>query len=154
MMHVYVVASKDGAVKVGVSSFPKCRLRQVKYEGYRSCYLYHVTAPHPKARRIETITHELLSAFRLRGEWFNVQPDIAAKAVYQAIEMVESGILSPFGGNTERVRRYKDRQDNAGLARISVRIPIELEPELRRIVSGWMTDKEKREGRGDHGSAD
>lgn len=40
----------------------------------------------PNARAVEAETHRLLDANRGRGEWFDVPPDIAIDAVYEAKE--------------------------------------------------------------------
>jgi hypothetical protein len=73
--------------KVGISAQPRARRGNVA-----NSIIHCMTEATEDARRIERAAHVLLDAHWAGGEWFNVVPDVAQKAVAKASEMVTGSI--------------------------------------------------------------
>lgn len=85
MSSVYIVgASAEGPVKIGSSANPKSRLMGIQ-NGHPLRLSVLDSRGHDDAKRIETLTHRLLKAHRLVGEWFAVNLDAARQAIEGAI---------------------------------------------------------------------
>lgn len=85
--YVYVFAQDDGrAVKVGIAFDPWRRLRQV--QGGNPCAVKMHSQHGPMSREIaaqvEYRAHQLLSEYRLKGEWFSCPAVLAEDAVTDA----------------------------------------------------------------------
>lgn len=72
---VYLIAETGDApmVKIGVAINPKSRLDQLQTGNPRKLILHRQYGCPTKsmAHDLERISHEKLSSFRLKGEWFN-----------------------------------------------------------------------------------
>lgn len=98
----------DGAIKIGWSSRIDRRLSNLSTGNSRSLSLLHSI---PGGVSLEIHIHELLSADRIRGEWFNPSP-----AVLNLIEKVRSGGSAVFGAGFAEAPDLsllfaRDRQD-------------------------------------------
>lgn len=71
-------------IKVGISKRPKVRRSTLAPEAPGLSLVYYASPGHDRARELEIKTHEILSAHRIRGEWFSVDSKTAVSAVLQA----------------------------------------------------------------------
>lgn len=96
--HVYVIAHEDGGcvgpVKVGLSYAPFSRLKEVQAGNPRLLAVYENIQVRDKydARTLELAFHTAFAAQRIRGEWFNVEPEAAAKWLQSNIPVVEAKV--------------------------------------------------------------
>jgi|SRR3990172_2221340 len=91
---VYVIQSDAGPVKIGVSRQPTARLKTVmQYQPFDAKVVHSICDEEICAFAIERAAHALLSAYRQRGEWFNVSPEQAIEAIAQAIEQIKNPII-------------------------------------------------------------
>jgi len=83
--YLYVVGTTDGPTKIGYSMAPANRLKAYQREG-RKAFL---AGQWPVGRRIaltaERYVHWQLREHHIRGEWFNVTQETAAKAIEAAL---------------------------------------------------------------------
>lgn len=90
--YVYVIGTDDGPQKIGIANDPKSRMAMLQIGNHASLVLsLAVPGTRIEALDVELYAHWLLRNFRVRGEWFNVSPDEAMKAVSEALEAVRSG---------------------------------------------------------------
>ena len=79
---IYVIVSKAGPIKVGISHNPEKRLRTLCQSQPFEAEIVHVSeCPMGTARQIERAVHELLTDHHLRGEWFQVPASRAVEAI-------------------------------------------------------------------------
>lgn len=74
LRYVYLIAaSPEGPCKIGVSSDPRRRLRQLQTAHPEKLQLWH-QEPYDGARAdlVEAMVHRTLSHKRTRGEWFSI----------------------------------------------------------------------------------
>jgi len=85
---VYVIGSKDGPCKVGITHNLQSRLRMLQTGSAQKLELIFVYSAYDKrtARTLEKWFHDAHVEFRLAGEWFNCTAD-------EAFEWIE-GILT------------------------------------------------------------
>jgi hypothetical protein len=82
----------DGVAKIGYSTKPKARLRDIRGAGHL-IFLEWQSAPHPRARALEMIVHAMLDFLSVQGdrmaasEWFDVTPAQAKSAINMAFAM-------------------------------------------------------------------
>jgi len=80
---VYVIGRRGGPCKVGVSTDPMKRLASVQ----TGCAIpvevwgYCTFSSRFVARRFERAAHKAMSERRMSGEWFNVEPEEAIRAI-------------------------------------------------------------------------
>jgi hypothetical protein len=92
--------------------------------------------PAVDARKVERYAHHLLRAYRVRGEWFDVSPEMAIEAIEKAIRDVASGEIR------EILPRWIPRQSllsNIGLSPVSAALRkarIEAGLSLRQVSEG------------------
>lgn len=73
--HGYVYLIHDGELyKIGISIHPGKRLSQIRYENGRECSLL-VLIESPDYKSLELELHEKFSSKRIKGEWFDLEPD-------------------------------------------------------------------------------
>lgn len=85
--YVYVIAAKDGPVKVGIAADAASRCAMLQTGNAADLTVVHkVEVERAAARLIERYAHDLLSADRVRGEWFDVDPADAIAAVDAALD--------------------------------------------------------------------
>jgi hypothetical protein len=80
---VYVVGN-GRAVKIGKSTTPEARIASLNPASSAPLVTYYVGATNGDGGAIERGAPSLLSAFRLRGEWFAAAPEAAIAAVETA----------------------------------------------------------------------
>lgn len=87
--YVYVIGAEDGPQKIGIASDPENRLT-IFQTGNPAALKVSAALPisRDKAFAVESYAHRLLAHKRVRGEWFNVSPADAAKAVRMAFAAV------------------------------------------------------------------
>lgn len=97
---VYVIERPDGHVKVGVTCNPRQRIKDLQTGSslpltYRCCL-----GVSGDAYAVETEAHRLLDRYHLRGDWFEVSPQAAMDAVWQAADnlAVPVGVAAPVHG--------------------------------------------------------
>lgn len=83
---VYAISNGRGAVKIGWSSDPWRRLRELNTHDAATCFLLGAT---PGTREHEKEAHKLLSRWRILGEWF----DMTARPVLAFVMMLGKKIL-------------------------------------------------------------
>jgi hypothetical protein len=102
--YVYVIRDPVGeCCKVGIATDPTQRLATLtvgnprlkisgteEYHDGVDQYLGHPMALVEQAREVEKIAHALLSDWRLSGEWFAVDADLAHRAIRSAVRVVQS----------------------------------------------------------------
>jgi DNA-binding transcriptional regulator YdaS (Cro superfamily) len=95
---VYIMRCGDsGPVKVGISADTNKRAVGLTQSGPSVVHVIHrVPFERKHARLVERVTHALLREYRTRGEWFDVSPSAAMRAVQEAIETIEEGRHGPL----------------------------------------------------------
>lgn len=83
---VYAISNGRGAVKIGWSSDPWRRLRELNTHDAATCSLLGAT---PGTKEHEQEAHKLLSRWKIRGEWF----DMTARPVLAFVMMLGKKIL-------------------------------------------------------------
>lgn len=84
---VYVIATSGGGhCKVGISVNPGWRLNELQSGNPEELFIEHVEGPFSRdvARALESAAHEQLSAYWVRGAWFDCASDKAAAAIKAA----------------------------------------------------------------------
>lgn len=102
MKHVYVISAGPKIQKIGVSSDPMGRLRELQIScpfRLRLISAFEVKDL-PTAFRLEEQVHLELQEFNTSGEWFSVTPEEATTAV----ESAAAWILRPPSAN--EIERY------------------------------------------------
>lgn len=88
---IYVIAAGDNTVKIGIAGDLKNRLSTLQSGHYELLKVaFSHTCEKKEARMIEQQVHRLLTAKRLRGEWFNVTPERAQAVIMKVIERIEA----------------------------------------------------------------
>jgi hypothetical protein len=87
--HVYAIAASN-AVKIGKTRDIKSRLDNIQSSHYEPLKLaFSLPCDDAVAAAVERLVHRLLSAKRLRGEWFDVTVEEALAAIADAIEVIQ-----------------------------------------------------------------
>jgi hypothetical protein len=92
---VIYVASDGMNTKVGRTSNPDRRLKQLEESRGRSVRMCFTTEKRVDVVLVEARAHQLLIDKTLGSEWFDVSPDDAWSAVMRAIDDVERGWRCP-----------------------------------------------------------
>ena len=106
-MHVYILQRPDGLIKVGFSTDPTKRLRNLETQGGFDAVNAWVSIPSENAKSAEHKAHESMADRRVIGEWFNVEFDDALNAVLAALAAKnehEQVVDTPFNANTLAAR--------------------------------------------------
>lgn len=117
---VYVIGGEAGPQKIGISANVDGRLAWLQSNSPHALRAHHAQ-PASDARLVERVAHQLLAAKRLHGEWFDVSIAEAITAIDQAIDLVESGDLSPLP------------VDN-GVRFVTLRLPVAVHEQLREMA--------------------
>nr|WP_319488588.1 GIY-YIG nuclease family protein [uncultured Caproiciproducens sp.] len=88
MSNVYVIEQRQNYCKVGVSINYEKRKRAIETQGGFYAKNSYSSEPINNGYKVESKVHELLSQFRVTGEWFSVSFSDAIKAVNKAVEEV------------------------------------------------------------------
>lgn len=94
----YVIGSRRGPHKVGLSRDPERRLSQLQVGSPTTLVLkrkHAVAASDPEA--VEAYAHWLLRESYVRGEWFRVTEEAAWVALIAAQEAIANGLSIPTG---------------------------------------------------------
>jgi hypothetical protein len=86
-VHVYVIASSAGGVKIGIAENPHVRLRDLQVGSpHRLRLELSVAAPSREiARAAERRCHTALADHHMSGEWFEVEVEEARRVVELAL---------------------------------------------------------------------
>lgn len=81
--YIYVIGREDGPVKVGISSGPNGRLMALQIGCPFTIGLLHQRKCRDRdhALQHESIFHDVYAPHRLRGEWFDMESDLAIEGV-------------------------------------------------------------------------
>lgn len=117
--YLYVMASEDRA-KVGLSIDLKGRASAMRYlAGQPVKVVQAIWVSDHIAEALESHAQWLLGDFHARGEWFDVEPEVACEAVREAIAAYEAG---------EQLQRFSKRnQRPPQLLPWPVRVPTRVE---------------------------
>ena len=99
--YIYVFHCSRGPCKIGISWQPKHRLAAVRTAapwGVTDIGMYKI--PEDKKREIERFVHKSLKDNHTAGEWFDVSPEAAMKAVEDGLK--EFNVESEFQRITPR----------------------------------------------------
>lgn len=88
---IYVIGPNVGPQKIGIARDPSARLAAMQTGCPFTLRIQSVTyvASEDSARRVERVAHRLLKKHRQRGEWFNVTPGEAERAIADALASAE-----------------------------------------------------------------
>jgi len=83
---IYIIASPNGPVKIGVTTNPMRRLAHLQQSTPNKLdLLFYMKCREIHATTAERVVHYLLSAKRLKGEWFAVTPEHAIAAIFRVL---------------------------------------------------------------------
>lgn len=131
---IYVIAGL-GFVKVGYSSDPQRRAKGISHGiGHAVSVVAFERVPCGTGYKAERAAHDMLSAHRVFGEWFDVPADVAVDAIRQAAEAFsDKGVNLPMPIYRGRMRprmmamgrvlanmSQGDLADAAGISRVTV----------------------------------
>ncbi|WP_286963561.1 GIY-YIG nuclease family protein [Methylobacterium sp.] len=121
--HLYVIGSRRGPHKVGVSANPRKRLSQLQTGTASLLILKRTTAtPIAEPEAVERYAHWLLRESAVRGEWFRVTEEAAWVALTAAVEAIAKGLRVPEPPKPEPKKRGRPLNEH--------------EPVLIRFVPG------------------
>ena len=110
--YVYVIGDPNGPQKIGMARDPKNRLASLRTANMAVLVLVVAV---PVSRELvgaaEHYAHWLLRDNHARGEWFSVSPQVAERAVNDAIVAVLEGKRAPsvpFGGGGGRKKLWTE----------------------------------------------
>ena len=89
---VYVIMDNHGRYKLGCSTDPISRLANLQTAHADNLEIAYCVAAQRDYERVEKTAHDILSAYRLNGEWFNCPLD----SVIAAVSVAASRVGSPF----------------------------------------------------------
>lgn len=81
LSYCYVARGDHGLVKIGSSTNPAARIKQLQTASPFRLELCHILATDASAEAIELEAHRVLDKHRMAGEWFDVTPDRAFEAL-------------------------------------------------------------------------
>lgn len=114
---VYVVGhnAEGFPVKIGIAEDLKCRMGSIQTGNWMPLTLFGHwwTAGSPLSRRVETACHDFFTQAgrQVRGEWFDVKPDVAIKA----IEKMAAGMGIELMSHDHMIARTKRNARVGGL---------------------------------------
>lgn len=132
---VYVMASDAGPVKIGISDNASARAQTLSAcQPYilKVCLEREVGALDPL--KVERTAHRLLHAYKKRGEWFNVDVEVAKSAVELAVERVTAGLpeLELPDDGTPKMSEY------------FIRLGMTLD--MKTKIESWRAEQQKSTG--------
>ena len=93
---VYVIGPETGAQKVGVTNSPELRRVALSVGGKALRIHATVAVQAIEALAVERYAHCLLYDHHVRGEWFDVSPQVATEAICLAATRIANGEAPPF----------------------------------------------------------
>lgn len=79
--YVYIIKKEEGFIKVGRSTKPNIRIRQIETQGGFISDDFFISQKCSNYREIEINMHKLLSRYRKMGEWFEFDFNKAVEAL-------------------------------------------------------------------------
>jgi Meiotically up-regulated gene 113 len=102
---IYVISSANGLVKIGLSTAPDMRVRELqRANGYELSLVQSWPVPKGQNRRVERCAHAKLAIVRGFGEWFNC-------SVEEAIGAVEYALARPVSPKKKPLMRTPGSRD-------------------------------------------
>lgn len=141
MSHVYVIAAKDGPVKIGMAKDVHRRFGALKTGSPVALALAYVAAVSGSARTLERDVHRLLAEKQFMGEWFAVSVEEAVIAIERAAGAAEIAIealvvTEPATRNITFAKR--EARQRAGRPRThTIMTPFRMPKELDALVHEW-----------------
>jgi hypothetical protein len=91
MSYVYLITSSN-AVKIGVSNNPQKRLATLQTANHEPLRLFFEIrcSSDELAYKVESCLHERYSTYRLNGEWFMIDPNIAVNEIIFAVNLASA----------------------------------------------------------------
>lgn len=80
---VYLIGADDGPIKIGYGTHPRDRLTSIQ-SGHLRRLTILFQLQHAQARTVEARVHRALARYRISGEWFDVQKEVAIAAIMLA----------------------------------------------------------------------
>ncbi len=102
--YVYVMKSKSGLVKVGVSKDPNTRRANLENSGGIPVPIVKTFGPYNLAKKVEMAAHRLLSEHRKAGEWFGCHENDAIRSI--------NAVLSGFADLTDEECAKQDAKES------------------------------------------
>lgn len=113
---VYVM-SRDGLVKVGFSDNPERRRSTIG-----SGIVIEARFPVDKHKEVEAAAHKLLADKRRHGEWFDVTPEQACRAIKEAIQIVEASLIEDLPSGAKSTSIYLTDEQREALDAFKERV--------------------------------
>ena len=78
-MYLYVIYdTTSNHCKIGFSATPEKRLKSLQTGNSTDLVLYHTAkVPDDRAKAFEKQMHKEINHYKIRGEWFNIEPKLA-----------------------------------------------------------------------------
>jgi hypothetical protein len=70
--YVYVCLAKDNTVKIGITTYPYTRLRQIETSSGKEIINWYIDKACANYKYIENTIHKTFADNRLKGEWFDI----------------------------------------------------------------------------------
>lgn len=89
---VYVIGPKQKRpIKIGVASDIHARFANIQTCNWEQLWMYYClwTAGNVVATRLEQLTHKILEKNHVRGEWFDITPDLARETIHLAADKLQ-----------------------------------------------------------------
>lgn len=96
--YVYVIGPDHGkAVKIGIAADPHQRVKQLQTGSPDALRVHRRWGPMSRAAasQVEAGAHFIAAGFRLEGEWFAMNPEMATLAVWTGAESRHLGFDMP-----------------------------------------------------------
>jgi predicted GIY-YIG superfamily endonuclease len=90
-VYLYVIGREQGPVKVGISASPESRLGQIQTGCPFKCGLLHVQLMRDRNHALshERTFQEVYTKYRLIGEWFKLDAELAIEGIETGLEFEE-----------------------------------------------------------------
>ena len=122
---IYVVKSDPGPVKIGIAGKALRRISHLKTSSAYPLAVAYIGEAETGIEALEKRTHEILSDFRMAGEWFSASSEVAVAAVLQAAKELDIDLsdidiapAKPMTAPTSRMAKKRALQ-RAGLVYVA-----------------------------------
>lgn len=116
--YVYLMSNTHGHTKIGHSSDPESRLRELMVGSSKAIEIEcEWPMSREMARRVELQAHRLLEGFRVRGEWFDLPIWAAEMFMVALLEFQEDGDLDALEDVRWRIIMWGYSRDDLRRAR-------------------------------------
>lgn len=118
--YVYVLGAVDSPQKIGISRDPYRRAGEFKTGSHQELVVsFKTPLLRSEAYEVERLVHHRLSERRVRGEWFDVTPEEAAREVEEGVAAYHRGERSPRSAGNPEMERVVMMAPASWLARIT-----------------------------------